>query len=85
MAWNAPVRRPHPIVILVVLALLPCLWLAAKCSGGGRATQAAPPSDAEARVNVLALCDAVQAYRDEHGVCNACGAMRGARSMYLDR
>lgn len=25
------------------------------------------PTDTEARVNVLALCDAVQSYRDEHG------------------
>ncbi|WP_338863314.1 hypothetical protein [Myxococcus stipitatus] len=34
-----------------------------------RRTPAAPerPSDAEARLNVLALCDAVQAFRDEHG------------------
>jgi hypothetical protein len=29
--------------------------------------QAEKPTDTEARVNVLALCDAVQSYRDEHG------------------
>lgn len=67
MSRNAPGRRPLPI-ILVVLGVLACLGLALKFSGGRRAAQQALPSDAEARVNVLVLCDAVQAYRDEHGV-----------------
>jgi hypothetical protein len=37
--------------------------------GGGRGGLFSPekPTDTEARVNVLALCDAVQSYRDEHG------------------
>ncbi|MCY1019370.1 hypothetical protein [Pyxidicoccus sp. MSG2] len=34
---------------------------------GGGLFKADPPTDTEARVNVLALCDAVQSYRDEHG------------------
>jgi hypothetical protein len=32
-----------------------------------------PPTDTEARVNVLALCDAIQSYRDEHGMYLAAG------------
>ncbi len=43
-------------------------WGSFECAGGRGARGHAAPSDAEARVNVLALCDAVQAYRDEHGV-----------------
>lgn len=31
------------------------------------------PTDTEARLNVLALCDAVQAYRDEHGAYQVAG------------
>lgn len=34
---------------------------------GGGVFKADKPTDTEARVNVLALCDAVQSYRDEHG------------------
>ncbi|MFP2909426.1 hypothetical protein ACLESD_31165 [Pyxidicoccus sp. 3LFB2] len=34
---------------------------------GGGLFQGEKPTDTEARVNVLALCDAVQSYRDEHG------------------
>ena len=34
---------------------------------GGGLFKADKPTDTEARVNVLALCDAVQSYRDEHG------------------
>lgn len=68
--WNAPVRkrRAHPILIVVVLAVTAGHLLMTQCSEKSPATQAALPSDAEARVNVLSLCDAVQAYRDEHGV-----------------
>ncbi|NVJ01893.1 hypothetical protein HV824_27745 [Myxococcus sp. AM009] len=69
--WNdsTPVRKPaHPILILVALVAVSGYMLMQKYSGGRPATQAASPSDAEARVNVLALCDAVQAHRDEHGV-----------------
>lgn len=35
--------------------------------GGGGPAQAGSPLDTEARVHVLALCDAAQAWRDEHG------------------
>ncbi|WNZ61548.1 hypothetical protein QEG98_37740 [Myxococcus sp. MxC21-1] len=77
--WNAPVRRTrrraHPIVVVGVIAVTAGHLLVTQCSERPPATQAArpatkaaPPSDAEARVNVLTLCDAVQAYRDEHGV-----------------
>jgi hypothetical protein len=41
--------------------------------GEGKAGGAAGATDTEARVNVLALCDAVQSYRDEHGVYPAAG------------
>ncbi|WP_371877661.1 hypothetical protein [Pyxidicoccus parkwayensis] len=34
---------------------------------GQGAFKAEKPTDTEARINVLALCDAVQSYRDEHG------------------
>ncbi|WP_371876537.1 hypothetical protein [Pyxidicoccus fallax] len=34
---------------------------------GGGLFRAEKPTDTEARVNLLALCDAVQSYRDEHG------------------
>lgn len=34
---------------------------------GGALFKEEKPTDTEARVNVLALCDAVQSYRDEHG------------------
>ncbi|WP_426755360.1 hypothetical protein [Myxococcus sp. Y35] len=44
------------------------LWGGLRARGpGGTAPQGAA-DDTEARVNVLALCDAVQAYRAEHGV-----------------
>ncbi|NVJ08513.1 hypothetical protein HUW63_25165 [Myxococcus sp. AM001] len=70
MSWDSlPVRKPsHPLLILVALVALGYSLFVAKGSGGRRAAGEASPSDAEARVNVLALCDAVQAYRDEHGV-----------------
>ncbi|MFP2963998.1 hypothetical protein ACLEPN_41385 [Myxococcus sp. 1LA] len=61
-------RRSHPVLVVVVLAVTTGHLLVTQCSERRPATRAAPPSDAEARVNVLALCDAVQAYRDEHGV-----------------
>ncbi|WP_164017564.1 hypothetical protein [Pyxidicoccus trucidator] len=40
---------------------------------GGGLFKPEPPTDTEARVNVLALCDAVQSYRDEHGTYPAAG------------
>ncbi|GHH00116.1 hypothetical protein [Comamonas sp. JC664] len=76
MAWDfLPRRKPaHPFLILVaIVALGYSLYASKKGSRGDGAAREAPLSDAEARVNVLALCDAVQAYRDEHGVYVSAG------------
>jgi hypothetical protein len=73
--------RKKLLLILAVLAVLGLLvwgWLYYRGmralgegltpDGRGGLFKAETPTDTEARVNVLALCDAVQSYRDEHGV-----------------
>lgn len=72
MDWSDPEpyrRSAHPVVILLVaFGVLAYNFLTKKDSEEPPAARDGLLSDAEARVNVLALCDAVQAYRDEHGV-----------------
>ncbi|MCP3139646.1 hypothetical protein [Pyxidicoccus xibeiensis] len=71
-----PSRGGSRKVLPLLLAGLVLLGLAAgavfffrsrSAAPGGGLFQAEQPTDTEARVNVLALCDAVQGYRDEHG------------------
>lgn len=78
---TAPVRKPRLLllagaVLLVGLAVWGALYYRGMRAIGeglapdGRSGASADgrPNDTEARVNVLALCDAIQSYRDEHGV-----------------
>ncbi|MFP2927787.1 hypothetical protein ACLESO_21825 [Pyxidicoccus sp. 3LG] len=55
------------LVLLGVIAGALLALRALRAPSGGGLFQEEKPTDAEARVNVLALCDAVQGYRDEHG------------------
>ncbi|MCP3099827.1 hypothetical protein LZ198_13210 [Myxococcus sp. K15C18031901] len=70
---SPPPRKKLPLVVagLVVLGVAGGVLLALR--GGPTPGAGAGPAhagsslDTEARVNVLALCDAAQAWRDEHG------------------
>lgn len=79
MTTPAP-RKPRLLLLAGVLLLAGLAVWGALYYRGMRAIGGSPggaaggglkdgaPTDTEARVNVLALCDAVQSYRDEHGV-----------------
>ena len=55
------------LLLVGVIAGIILTQRALRAPPGGDLFQGARPTDAEARVNILALCDAVQGYRDEHG------------------
>ncbi|RYZ40792.1 MAG: hypothetical protein EOO71_14670 [Myxococcaceae bacterium] len=65
-----PPRRSKAVVVGLVTAIVAgaALALLVILTGPTRSGRASPEQLAnEARIQVLALCDAVQAYRDEHG------------------